>query len=329
MIAIPRGIIVALAAVFSAYHLVLGLFSLHIPVSPWPSVLAMGLYLIATVASLWPSERLRLRVWIVALDLGVAVVIPLLVTAALDPTRDNGYATWYVAAIGTLMTILAVRGGIIVAWVGVGFLALQTVLWAGVGALGGIGVIGSMVWVAVAQISTATIAKATRDARAFAVAQRGAEEWKAAQDARTTEREARLRQTERVAAPMLRRIVESDGLLSEQERADCRLLEATIRDEIRGRALLDDGVRDAVRTARSSGITVTLLDDGGIDDLAVEEHARVRSSVSAAISGATADRIIVRTVAGTEVAATVVGIVEVDDDEDGDVSLWLEIPRSS
>jgi hypothetical protein len=329
MIAIPRGIIVALAAVFSAYHLVLGLFSLHIPVSPWPSVLAMGLYLIATVASLWPSERLRLRVWIVALDLGVAVVIPLLVTAALDPTRDNGYATWYVAAIGTLMTILAVRGGIIVAWVGVGFLALQTVLWAGVGALGGIGVIGSMVWVAVAQISTATIAKATRDARAFAVAQRGAEEWKAAQDARTTEREARLRQTERVAAPMLRRIVESDGLLSEQERADCRLLEATIRDEIRGRALLDDGVRDAVRTARSSGITVTLLDDGGIDDLAVEEHARVRSSVSAAIRGATADRIIVRTVAGTEVAATVVGIVEVDDDEDGDVSLWLEIPRSS
>lgn len=329
MIAIPRGIIVALAAVFSAYHLVLGLFSLHIPVSPWPSVLAMGLYLIATVASLWPSERLRLRVWIVALDLGVAVVIPLLVTAALDPTRDNGYATWYVAAIGTLMTILAVRGGIIVAWVGVGFLALQTVLWAGVGALGGIGVIGSMVWVAVAQISTATIAKATRDARAFAVAQRGAEEWKAAQDARTTEREARLRQTERVAAPMLRRIAESDGLLSEQERADCRLLEATIRDEIRGRALLDDGVRDAVRTARSSGITVTLLDDGGIDDLAVEEHARVRSSVSAAISGATADRIIVRTVAGTEVAATVVGIVEVDDDEDGDVSLWLEIPRSS
>jgi hypothetical protein len=329
MIAIPRGIIVALAAVFSAYHLVLGLFSLHIPVSPWPSVLAMGLYLIATVASLWPSERLRLRVWIVALDLGVAVVIPLLVTAALDPTRDNGYATWYVAAIGTLMTILAVRGGIIVAWVGVGFLALQTVLWAGVGALGGIGVIGSMVWVAVAQISTATIAKATRDARAFAVAQRGAVEWKAAQDARTTEREARLRQTERVAAPMLRRIAESDGLLSEQERADCRLLEATIRDEIRGRALLDDGVRDAVRTARSSGITVTLLVDGGIDDLAVEEHARVRSSVSAAINGATADRIIVRTVAGTEVAATIVGIVEVDDDEDGDVSLWLEIPRSS
>ena len=64
-------------------------------------------------------------------------MLPLLVTSQLDPDADNGYATWYVAAVGTLMTIAAARRQLAVAWVGVIALAVQTVVWAGPVALGG------------------------------------------------------------------------------------------------------------------------------------------------------------------------------------------------
>ena len=59
--------------------------------------------------SLWPAKRVRMPDWLAAFDLAVSIVLPLLVTSQLDPTRDNGYATWYVAAVGTLMTIAAAR----------------------------------------------------------------------------------------------------------------------------------------------------------------------------------------------------------------------------
>ncbi len=338
MITIPRLLILALAALFSGYHIVLGLYALSLPESPWPALVAMALYAVVTLMSLWPNSPTRMPPWLAALDLATAIALPLIVTSQLDPTADNGYATWYVAAVGTLMTIVVARKQSFVAWVGVGFLVVHTVLWAGPGALGSIGVIGSVVWVAVAYMLGIQLAKAGRDTNHFVRAEREATEWQAAQDAHLYERRFRLAQTNRIAAPMLRRIADLGGDLNTEQRQECRNLEAAIRDEIRGRMLLNDCVRAAVRDARSNGVVVTLLDEGGIDELSDEARDCVLNSLAAAISSSQANKIIARTVSdGGAIAVTVVGLRQSDDGSasalgqeelDDEVELWLEIPRA-
>ncbi|WP_139416711.1 hypothetical protein [Agromyces laixinhei] len=332
MISIPRWLLLVLGALFSAYHVVLGIYSLGRAASPWPAVVALLLYSTATVLSLWPTTRLRMPEWLAAFDLAVSIVLPLLVTSQLDPDAENGYATWYVAAVGTLMTITAARRQLTAAWLGVAVLAVQSVVWAGPLALGGLGVIGSIVWVGIAHMLTTALAGASRETRRYAQAEREAAAWQAAQDAHLFEGRMRLASTNRLAAPMLRRIVDRGGALSEAQRDECRTLEAAIRDEIRGRMLLTDAVRFEVQRARARGITVTLLDEGGIDDLDEAERDRVLSRLADAVAGSTADRIIVRTAAeASPIAVTVVGLRETEastsDSDEAEVDLWLEIPR--
>lgn len=344
---IPRALIILIASLFSAYLIVLAIYSLLLPSSGVPysdlveTVYAgIAIYAIATAAVLMPDKRPRMPVWLAAFSVGIAVILPLLVASGLDPDRDdgNGYATWYVAAVGTLMTITAVRGRPGFAWFGIGFLVLQTILWASPGALAAIGVIGSASWVGVAHLLTNALAKAVRDSRRFAIAERGATEWQAAQEAHLNERQFRLGQTTVMAMPMLRAIQQSAGDLTAAQRAECLHLEGAIRDEIRGRHLLNDAVREQVMLARRRGTTVTLLDEGGIDDLEGDDLERVHEALAAALRRTNADKVIVRTVPeGSSVAVTVVGLRSSDDGsasllgdslDDEEIELWLEIPRS-
>ena len=339
MITVPRGLILSLAALFSAYHVILALYSLGVPASPVPPLIAILLYTVATTMSLWPSSPARMSLWLGFFNVAVCIAVPLLVGSQLDGSvPDNGYATWYVAAVGTLMTITATRRRATLAWVGVGFLFAHTIVWAGPGALASMGVIGSMVWVLVAVMLSRSLAKAGRDARQYGLAEREATEWQAAQEAHLYERQVRLAQTIRLAAPMLRRIIQEGGSLSEAQRQECRYLEGAIRDEIRGRKLLNDAVRREVMSARRRGAIVTLLDEGGIDDLDGADLEVVLNTLADAMAATTAATIIARTAAdGSGTAVTVVGINSPDprlsalgqDSPDEEVDLWLEIPRAS
>lgn len=145
----------------------------------------------------------------------------------------------------------------------------------------------------------------------------------------------RLAHTNNVAAPMLRRIADRGGRLAPDQRQECRTLEAAIRDEIRGRMLLTDAVRTEVQRARERGTVVTLLDEGGIDDLDEPSRDHVLSQLAEAVAASRADRIIARTAAeGSPVAVTVVGLsvpaggAETDSTDDLEVEFWLEIPRT-
>ncbi|WP_022884913.1 hypothetical protein [Glaciibacter superstes] len=336
MITVPRGLVLGLAALFSAYHIVLGVYAIGTPVMPGPTIAALGLYALATVLSLWPFGELRMPLWMSFFNLAVSIALPLLVASQLTGAAQNGYATWYVAAVGTLMTITATRKRQSASWLGVGFLVVHTVVWAGAGKLGSMGVIGSVVWVAIAVVLTRAMAKAGRDARQYALAEREATEWQAAQEAHLYERRVRLAQTNRLAAPMLRRIVDRGGDLSDAQRQECRYLEAAVRDEIRGRRLLNDAVRAEVMAARNRGALVTLLDEGGIDDLDGGALEAVLGELADALSRTSADKIIVRTSAdGSDTAVTVVGLTTADpsvsalgpDNAEDEVALWLEIPR--
>ncbi|GAB3806154.1 hypothetical protein GCM10028798_28740 [Humibacter antri] len=350
MIAVSRGVLVTLAALFSAYHVVLGVTSMSTYRHPAPVIVAIALYAAATGLSLARPSRVVLPAWIAAFDLAVCIAVPVLVASQLNLSRENGYATWYVAAIGTLMTIVIVRRRNVFAWVGIAFLVAHTIVFAGFAALAALGVIGSVVWVAAAAVVTRALGSMARDASRFGRAERQVVEWHAEQEAHVVERQRRLDETYQRAAPLLLRIVESGGVLTEDERAECLLLEAGMRDEIRGRALLDDGVREQVLAARRRGANVVLLDDGGLDGLDSEELRRVHARITEALQGSRADKLVVRTVeAGSSVAVTVVGlrsgradvnpgdgarprdaaetISAESEGADDEVELWLEIPR--
>ena len=339
-IAIPRFLIGGVAAVFSLYIVVLGVYSISVPFEPVPVIAALLLYAIATTLSLLPRGPARMPIWLAAFNLSVVVVITLLVTANLDPGPGNGYATWYVAGVGVLLTVTATRRRYAFAWGGVAFLVLQTVLWAGPTALVSLGVVGSVAWVGIAHLISTGMARATKDAHRFALADREATEWQALQEAHVHERQFRLGQTSSMALAMLRQIEQTGGDLSDAQRQECLHLEGAIRDEIRGRRLLNDAVRHEVMLARRRGTVVTLLDEGGLDDLPDADLERVHNALAAAIGSTSADKIIARTVAqDSDVAVTVVGLQSTDDANasalgedsgvDDEIDLWLEIPRSS
>jgi hypothetical protein len=339
-IAVPRYLIIATAAVFSAYHLVLATVSIEVPAHRGPYVAAMGLFAIATILSLWPSQAMRLSIPIAVFDVLVTLAVPLLVTSQLHRVVGDSYAAWHTAAIGTLMVIVSTRRRHAFAWIGICVLVIQTIAWAGPIGLISYGVIGSVAWVGVSQALSMSLAKAGRDTRQYALAEREAVEWRAAQEAHVSERQFRLGQTSRMSLPMLRQIQSSRGELTDGQRLECLYLEGAIRDEIRGRKLLNDRVREQVMVARRKGTTVTLLDEGGIDDLDDLELDRVLNRLAEAIRDTRTDKLIARTVpGGSDVAVTVVGLSSTGDgsasalgsrteDDEDEVDLWLEIPRT-
>lgn len=337
-IAVPKLALIALGAIFSAYQLVLAASSLPVGDRPGQVVIAMLLYAVATVVSLVVVDR-RFTPWIASFNLLVAIVVPVLVMTQLPEGHEIGsdYSTWHVAAVGVLMVITSARGFQTFAWIGVGTLVAQSVVWAGVDSLGSLGVIGSVLWVGVSHTLQRSLAKAERDAQVYAAAEREAAEWQTAQEAHLSERRFRLGQTARMALPMLRHIVATGAVLTSGQRRECIYLEAAIRDEIRGRTLLDDSVREQVTAARRRGATVTLLDEGGLDDLTGDELARVHQEIAAALRSSNAETLVVRTVSGdSDVAVTVVGLMasgvnllghSAGDASDAEIDMWLEIPR--
>ena len=273
--------------------------------------------------------------WLAFLNVGVSLSMALLASSTLDPANQLGYGTWYVAAIGTLMTITAVRRHLALAWFGLGLLAAQTLMWGSVLGIANYGIAGDVVWVALAHVFARALARATVDVREFARAEREAVEWQAAQDAHHFERQIRLTQTSRMALQMLERIAALDGALDDADRFECAVLEQTIRDEIRGRRLLNDRLREQVMIARRRGAFVQVLDDGGVDDIDPIDLDPVLDRVAEALAGVQSDRIIIRTAPrGSNKAVTVVGLSSSDDaasalgdDDEDDVDLWLELDR--
>lgn len=346
-IVVPRYIIVGLAALFTGYMVVLAIASIDTVTNPYLYFGALALYVAATGISVVVAPGHMPR-WAAMLNVLVAIAVPTMVASQIIEGHVIGadYATWYVAAIGALMVITSARGHHAFAWLGVTALVVHTVLWAGPGALLAIGVIGSVLWVAISHALERSLKAAAKSARAYAVAEREAAEWQAAQEAHLFERQFRLGQTSRMALPMLRHIVVTDAELTVGERQECLYLEGAIRDEIRGRQLLNDAVREQVMIARRRGVTVNLLDEGGIDDLSAEETQRVLNHVARAIRSSMAGTIIVRTVPeGSDVAVTVVGLgsrnsvggggvnllghsgSSGDEGDEPEIELWLEIPR--
>jgi len=345
-----RNVLVFLALAFTAYLAARGLWWTDPVRLPLALLGSLGLYLATTWLCLfWELARARpapsadgasagiaprgpvpLPAVAAVLSLACALLVPSVVAVSVEPaSRTAAFATWYLGGIGALMTIVMVRRRLWTAWAGIVALAAASMIWMGpVGALA-LGLVGSVVWVASAQLLVRSMDRAARDTARLAELQRAASAWQASQVGRQRERRVRIRQALTVAGPVLGRTVATGGMLTDEDRLEARLAEGRLRDEMRGPRLLDDDVRDELASARRRGANVTVLDEGGLEGLDEPTLAIIRAQLAETLRSARSDRLFIRTSPHESVAVTVVGRSGSDaglSDEDA-VDLWQEIPH--
>jgi hypothetical protein len=308
LISLSRVLISSAALAFGIFHAAIGFAILGRYERIDMPVIAMLLYLSALLMAVLLGPELRLATPIAWLVTALILLVPTLVNLSLSSYLPNSYTTWYVSGIGTLMAVLAVRQGQIQAIVGIGALVVQLVAFGGLNSVFTSGLIGAALLVLTGFASAAIIASAVAEAERY---QSRASETLAATAARSairTERKARLRQSLRGALPILQRVVDTKGALTEPEKLEARLLEAELRDGIRGRSLARPQLVQAVRALRSQGVEVQLVDDGGLEDLSIAETESLISEVIKLISAVREGKVVVRAVRGESWRITVAAL---------------------
>jgi hypothetical protein len=286
------------AGTFGFYHAVLGFLNLASYEFQFPIWLALIFYLFALSTTVFYWTDLKVPSWIASMNLVVAVLLPLLVTAGLGSNPVTSYTTWYVAAIGTLLAITAVRGHNIVAWIGVGFLILEVLAWGGMQVLFNSGLLGAVLLVLGAQAASRALTQSEVLVEQFRERALATASATAATSAVRTERENRIKETLAGVLPQLQNIVATHGKISDSEKQLAVLTEAALRDRIRGRNLDYEPLNQEVRLARTRGVEVQLLDDGGLEDLTQDELSELLDRVTAELKSVSAGRVVIRSVAG-------------------------------
>jgi hypothetical protein len=332
VIPLPRPLLAILAIGVAGYTATTGVLDLADAPHPARVVVALALFVVCFVLTL-VGRGTVMSPLVSGLNAGSGLAMALLCVGGADGTDVAGH--WYIGSVGCLLVLTMLKRRPAHAWVGAGLVFGQTLVQTGWSGAVSTGAAAMVLWVSAAWFGVRSLSHAMRDIQQFARSEREAVEWQAAQDAHHFERQVRLTQTSRVALPMLRRIVEVEGDLDDADRQECRVLEQTIRDEIRGRRLLNEAMRDQVIAHRRRGAFVQVLDDGGLDEIDPALMDPILDRAAEAISHVHSDRIIIRTAPkGSDKSVTVVAI-SIDEtaaalgleDEGEEVDLWLELPR--
>jgi len=207
----------------------------------------------------------------------VAALIPAALAASfLQPIDDpTGYGVWSLRTGIILMYCLALRARYLAAWIAEAASLAVAGAWSV--ATTGTPLLGlRMSYGGVLTLLAVTIfARALHATARRIVAHREAERERAEREARAAaadvEAEAELRGVRDLAQPTLERIAAG----GHPDPAAVAVLEAALRDLIRGRNLAVEPLVSALRTARASGVDVLLLDDLGDHDLPPAQRAAV------------------------------------------------------
>ncbi|MBF4577559.1 ATP-binding protein [Frondihabitans sp. VKM Ac-2883] len=303
--------------------------------APGPIIAAtLGLIIFPALTRGAKTGTMRRRTaWIIA---AVGCMLCCTATTGLDPTTvDAGSIYWYPCGILAGAVMVWMAGHKAPPLIAVGFLAAQMTLWAGPTGTIRLGLAAEIVLVAAGFLMYRAISRVTAAADVAAQRHRELTALRSEQNAFHLERQRRLEHARITAAPMLHHILDSGGSLDENARAECRVLEQALRDEIRGRRLLNDAIRKVVTAHRRRGAHVQVLDDGGLDDMPLDLLEPLLDDVARRLAPLHASRIVIRTgqpdsnTAVTLVATTpdeTAAALGLDSDED-DIELWENIAR--
>ncbi|TSE15686.1 hypothetical protein B1A87_007000 [Arthrobacter sp. KBS0703] len=253
-----------MCALFASVHIIVGLLSLEMVSSIWPSITAMVFYAAATVMILIPRPKTLTRTRALA-AVATVVVMGVMVDSVLPKDEWPGYASWHIAASYTLLVVVNVRGRVLISWVGGVLSVILAVVWASgttVGFAGGLMMsIATVGWLTLAtMIGRLLRSNDLRISQYTADAQAAADRY-ATDKALSIARNQWLERVRWIVTPALDQISTPGFVPSEADRQEFKLIEAQLRDEIRGRVLATQEVLEAARKARERGVTVQLLDD--------------------------------------------------------------------
>lgn len=276
--------------------------------SPWPTAIAFVLVCAGAVVGSRPG-RTPLDPRSTAFIVTLAAVAPALVSWQLPTNGVFDHASWYFGAITFLLGMLCLRGRPLIGWLGFALLTVVTVGWTvstGQGALFGLELIsrhaGTLMVITVAGATLRRMATLITEYTAVEQ-RRNAEE--AATQAGLAERRASIGRLEGIARPLLEAIARGAALSAEQKR-ESGLVEATLRDAVRGYSLSSTTMDAAVLAARRRGVAVTLYDDRSAP-LPAELAEEVSAWACARLGEATSGSVVVRLLpAGRPSVATIV-----------------------
>lgn len=220
-----------------------------------------------------------------------------------------GWASWFWASSTILLTLLALRGRVVMAWSAFMLNASITVGWAvssgrplleGVGFVirhaGLLAIVTLFAWLlgrtiaSVQHFRLTAIERAAAEGHARALLDAG---------------DARLRQLHLLAGGTLE-LLASDAALTETDKAECLFREATIRDWLRGGSLATDATLEMIRTARARGVHVMLLDDASDDDPALPQASEIESQIRTVLESMDGGQVTIRRVPdGRETCVTI------------------------
>jgi hypothetical protein len=250
-------------AVILATQLVLALVSIDGFSSPWPVVAALVAFSGGLVLVAMPHPEPFPLLWVVGVCVSV-VLTNVLVLWNLPAAGRPPYSDWCFGAAAWLGFFLAFRGRIAAAGVSWALMAAVTQLWsASIGetplesfnhVVRHAGTILIAVLFRIMLVRASRRIVALREERLLKVAA------EAASLAEIRERQKQATRIGEDARPALEQIAAGD-YLNPAHQQRYRLLEANLRDALRGGDLVSRGVALAVEKARRRGVEVVLLDD--------------------------------------------------------------------
>ena len=292
MIRLPSGLVITIASLFilsPVFTAAIGF--VHNGVELLDAV-ALTLYLLAAFTSVLYYRELRMPRPLALVGLLISVFVPLLVNFTLDESDYGTVATWYVSGVSILMAICAVRQEKTIAWLGTAFLTVQVFIWGGANTLFDSGIAGAIALVATAHAISVEMGNSAKQTVSYLQTATLTQAAAAAEASIRQERSERLTKTLRGALPMLEKI--AAGNISAADRIEAAILEAELRDEIRGRTLINTKLKSSVRQARSRGVEVVLLDEGGFDGVPEPERDDLRSRLADELDRIESGRVTIR-----------------------------------
>lgn len=292
MIRLPLWFIVVIATLFVLSPAVISVIDLVRVGSDLESLAALAIYLLVSLTSVLYYRQLKMPLVLAIAILISAFVVPQLVNLNLDPSALGSPATWYVSAVSTMLAIAAVRQQRLVAWTGLVVLTVELLAWGGIESLFVSGLGGAIALVAAAHAISVGLESSSKQTAEYLAKAQATAASSAADSAMRQERSKRLTSTLEGALPILESI--ASGEISNELRAEARIFEAELRDEIRGRALINAKLKNSVRAARARGIEVVVLDEGGLATCSESEREDLRNQVANELDQIETGRVTIR-----------------------------------
>ena len=265
--------------------------------SLWPGIFGLILLALCGFALLTVSpDPLPLGVTI-----AMVVAMPLAVFGGLHAApgqEPSAGQMWFYGGYTMVCTYMCVRGRVGWAWAAMVLIIGATMLWAtqtGQGPL--VGFARSSVNLGPLLMSTlfaASIRPAAKNI--YQIRQRSVDQnaSRAAAVAALQERDVQIDRLNTLVRPTLKRIAQSTPL-TDDERDECRKLEAQLRDSLRAPILAGTRITaDAAARARDRGVEVIMVDGHALDDAAPEVCEHVLDGLAQCLDATTGGSIVVR-----------------------------------